>query len=243
MCWDTDDGRVYSAIVSLAQGRVLSFDHRPAVQPNATLDEWHEADAVLRRDDRIAAALAARGITDLDRVLFDTWTYGHALVPEKHRGRRLGWADVWYRAGPGGNPYAHPVSGLHPVVDLNRMKVLETGDTHRVEPPDTMGEYAPALVPGQQLRQGLRPLQIAQPDGVSFHLDGHALSWQRWSLRIGFNHREGLVLHQVGYEDRGRIRPVAHRLSFAEMVVPYRDRPPTITAGPRSTSGNGASAS
>ena len=42
-------------------------------------------------------------------------------------------------------------------------------------------------------------------------------------MRLGFNHREGLVLHSVGYEDGGRVRPIAHRLSFAEMVVPYRD--------------------
>jgi primary-amine oxidase len=42
-------------------------------------------------------------------------------------------------------------------------------------------------------------------------------------MRIGFNYREGLVLHCVGYEDQGRVRSVAHRMSFAEMVVPYRD--------------------
>ena len=45
-------------------------------------------------------------------------------------------------------------------------------------------------------------------------------------MRIGFNYREGLVLHDVGYEDDGRVRPIAHRLSFAEMVVPYRDPTP-----------------
>jgi len=45
---------------------------------------------MLRRDGRIIAALADRGITDLDRVLFDTWTYGHALVPQRHRKRRMG---------------------------------------------------------------------------------------------------------------------------------------------------------
>ena len=52
------------------------------------------------------------------------------------------------------------------------------------------------------------------------------LSWQNWQLRIGFNGREGLVLHTVGFSDGGRVRPVAHRLSFAEMVVPYRDATP-----------------
>ena len=32
---------------------------------------------------------------------------------------------------------------------------------------------------------------------------------------------EGLVLHTVGYEDGGRVRPVLYRASVSEMVVPY----------------------
>jgi primary-amine oxidase len=226
VCWNRSDGRVYAATVSLTGDKVTSFARRPGVQPNATLDEWHEADAMLRRDDRVIAALADRGITDLDLVLFDTWTYGHALVPQRHRKRRMGWVDVWRRGVAGGNPYAHPVNGLHPLVDLNEMTLLELGDTSRVEPPASMGEYEPRLVPGQRLRADVRPLVIGQPEGTSFTLDGNALRWQNWSLRIGFNYREGLVLHQVGYSDGGRIRPVAHRLSLAEMVVPYRDPTP-----------------
>ena len=34
------------------------------------------------------------------------------------------------------------------------------------------------------------------------------------------------MLHQVAFRDGERWRPVAHRLSFAEMVVPYRDASP-----------------
>ena len=34
------------------------------------------------------------------------------------------------------------------------------------------------------------------------------------------------MLHQVGFRDQERLRSVAHRLSFAEMVVPYRDASP-----------------
>src|SRR4029077_8932893 len=89
----------------------------------------------------------------------------------------------------------------------------------------TMGEYVPRLVPGQRLRDDVKPLQVVQPEGVSFALQGNHLAWQRWSMRLGFNPREGLVIHAVGYEDGGRVRPVAHRLSFAEMVVPYRCPP------------------
>ena len=89
-----------------------------------------------------------------------------------------------------------------------------------------MGEYAPELMPGLTLRDDVSRLEITQPDGLSFTLEGNELRWQKWSLRIGFNYREGLVLHQLGYEDGGRVRPIAHRLSFAEMVVPYRDPSP-----------------
>jgi primary-amine oxidase len=221
--WNRDDGCVYKARIALGDDRVVAWEHQPDGQPNMTVDEFHECDETLRRDPRVIAALAARGVTDMDRVLIDTWAYGAHLLPEAHRGGRLGWADVWYRSQEGSSPYANPVTGLHFIVDLNRMDLLEVEDTHRVEPPRTMGEYVPRLVPELRQREDVRPLEIVQPEGVSFTLDGNLLRWQKWSLRVGFNHREGMVLHTVGYDDDGRTRPVAHRLSFAEMVVPYRD--------------------
>ena len=106
------------------------------------------------------------------------------------------------------------------------MELLEIEDTFRVEKPDVMGEYLPEYVPGCPCARSLEPLEITQPEGASFVLDGNELRWQKWSMRVGFNYREGLVLHTVGYEDGGRVRPVAHRMSFAEMVVPYRDPSP-----------------
>jgi primary-amine oxidase len=226
ICWNRDDGQAYKARVALGDGAVTSWEHRPGEQPNMTVDEFHECDEALRRDPRVIAALAARGITDTDLVLIDTWAYGAHLLPEPYDDRRLGWADVWHRSQHGSSPYANPVSGLHFIVDLNRMELLEIEDTHRVDEPDTMGEYVPRLVPGLRLRDDVAPLEISQPEGASFTLDGNLLRWQKWSLRVGFNHREGMVLHTVGYDDGGRTRPVAHRLSFAEMVVPYRDPTP-----------------
>ena len=47
------------------------------------------------------------------------------------------------------------------------------------------------------------------------------MRWQKWSLRIGMDPLEGLVLWTVGYEDGGRVRPVVYRASVSEMVVPY----------------------
>ena len=48
---------------------------------------------------------------------------------------------------------------------------------------------------------------------------GRELSWQKWTFRVGFNAREGLVLHTVAYAGR----PILYRGSIAEMIVPYGD--------------------
>jgi primary-amine oxidase len=212
-------------VVSLTGDAATGWEHLPGQQPNMTVDEWHECDEMLRAHPALVEALARRGITDMSLVLTDMWAYGAALVPERYRGLRIGWSDVWYRGSPDGNPYAHHVTGLHPVVDLNRMALLEIEDSEdRGAQPEVRGEYLPELT-GLPLRE-VAPLEITQPSGAGFTLEGRLLSWQNWQLRLGFNYREGLVLYQVGFVEGGRLRPVAHRMSFAEMFVPYRDASP-----------------
>ena len=46
-------------------------------------------------------------------------------------------------------------------------------------------------------------------------------------MRIGFDAREGLTLHQVSFLDNGVRRPILYRASVAEMVVLYADPSPT----------------
>ena len=223
ICWNTEDGQAYRAMVSLPAGEITRWEHLPGIQPNMTVDEWHECDEMLRRHPAVIDALTRRGITDMSMVLTDVWAYGAALVPSRYAGLRLGWSDVWVRGSSDGNPYAHHITGLHPVVDLNRMELLELEDNGSAagDRPEVMGEYLPKLI-STPLRD-VSPLHVQQPDGVSFTLDGRLLRWQNWELRLGFNYREGLVLHAVGFRDAGRLRPIAHRMSFAEMIVPYRD--------------------
>lgn len=231
VCLDRARNATYRAVVSLSAQAVESFEHIPGVQANFTVDEFVECDQVLRAHPDVIAALARRGITDLDSVFMDTWTFGDAVAPPEFRDRRLGWSDTWRRDAPGANPYAHLISGLHCVIDLNSMEVLRVEDSgpfaEGVQPPQVMGEYLPRHIPDRisavSQRDPLKPLHITQPEGPSFSLDGHLLTWQNWSLRVGFNYREGMTLHAVTYRDGGRVRPVAHRMSFAEMVVPYRD--------------------
>src|SRR2546425_155254 len=115
------------------------------------------------------------------------------------------------------------------------MEVVDVEDHGVVPLPTHEGNYTAAAlgnprnvphVPGGP-RADLRKLEIIQPEGPSFELSGRELTWQKWRLRIGFTPREGLVLHTVGYEDGGRVRPILYRASLAEMVVPYGDPAPT----------------
>ena len=106
------------------------------------------------------------------------------------------------------------------------MELLRVEDT---PPPGARRSWASTSrhwCPACQQRTDIKPLEITQPDGVSFSLDGNELRWQNWTMRLGFTHREGLVIHRVGYQDGDELRPIANRLSFAEMVVPYRDPSP-----------------
>lgn len=69
--------------------------------------------------------------------------------------------------------------------------------------------------------QGLKPIVISQPEGVSFKVEGRSISWVNWNFHIGFNYREGIVLNNISFNDKGNERPLFWRLSLAEMVVPY----------------------
>ncbi|AHY48354.1 Cu2+-containing amine oxidase (plasmid) [Rubrobacter radiotolerans] len=217
---DTSDGSTYEAVVSLSHGEVTSWTHIPDVQPPVVLEEFDECEAACKASPEFREALRKRGVTDMDRVMVDPWSAGSYGDEE---GRRLSRALTWVYVEGDHNPYAHPVDNLVTVVDLNTMEVVRVEDYGVVPIPQESGSYEPN---GRQMRSDLKPLEITQPEGVSFEIDGHEVRWQKWSFRIGFTPREGLVLYTVGYRDKGRVRPVLYRASLSEMVVPYGDPRP-----------------
>ncbi len=226
VCLDRTDGKTYTGKVSLSNGTVSDWVFRDGEQANLTGEELELVDENLRNDPEVIAALERRGITDLELVAIEVWGYPGNLVPEEYRGRRIGFTDVWIRDSPDSNVYANPFSGLSFIVDLTTMELLEVRDVYSLERKKVMGEYRPEKVPGMQQRDDIKPLEITQPQGPSFTMDGNLLQWQNWSMRVGFNGREGMTLHEISYNDNGNVRPVAYRMSFAEMVVPYRDPGP-----------------
>ena len=73
-------------------------------------------------------------------------------------------------------------------------------------------EYVPELLPG--VRKDLKPLDVLQPEGPSFQVNGGLVEGRKWRFRFGFNPREGATLHDVHYDGRSLI----YRLAISEMV-------------------------
>ena len=220
---DRDARKTYEAVVSLTQARVSSWAHVPGVQPAIVLDEFFECEAAVRADPGWQAAMRRRGIMDFSLAMVDPWSAGNFGI-EDERGQRLSRTLTWVRRSPTDNGYARPVANLIATVDLDEMKVIAIEDHGVVPLPPEDANYSPDVAGS---RPDLRPLEIRQPGGPSFALEGHELSWQKWRMRLGFTPREGLVLHRVSYRDQGRDRPILHRAAVVDMVVPYGDPRPT----------------
>ena len=221
---DNTDGATYEAVASITEGKVTSWQHIPGVQPSIMLDEFFECEQAVKASPEFQAALRKRGITNFDLLMVDPWSAGNYHGTEEEKTQRLSRALSWVRSDPNDNGYAHPIEGLIAVVDLNKMEVIRVEDYGVVPLPPTLGNYTPEAV--GQVRSDLKPLEIAQPEGPSFTVNGHEVHWQKWHFRLGFTPREGVVFYTIGYEDQGRVRPIIYRAALAEMTVPYGDPSP-----------------
>nr|POE89137.1 copper methylamine oxidase [Quercus suber] len=210
------------------RGKVISSKVVPDVQPPMDAVEYAECEAVVKDFPPFREAMKRRGIEDMDLVMVDAWCVGYhsdADAPSHRLAKPLIFCRTESDC-PMENGYARPVDGIHVLVDMQNMVLIEFEDRKLVPlpPADPLRNYTPGETRGGVDRSDVKPLQIIQPEGPSFRVNGNFVQWQKWNFRVGFTPREGLIIYSVAYIDgsRGR-RPVAHRLSFVEMVVPYGD--------------------
>jgi len=224
--FDNAANTAYAVRVNITGNTVIDSIAAPAgSQPTLSMDEQVECEqAVLASEEFREALKRHHGLTDTSLVMVDIWSAGN-YGSEEESSRRLTRPLCFLRSDPTDNGYARPIEGIRPVVDLNLMKVIRVEEYGEWPLPPQPGNYANGRV--QDLRTDIKPLEIAQPLGPSFTLSGKQLNWQNWSMVVGFNAREGLTIHDVRYQDKGRNRPILFRGSLTEMVVPYGDPRPT----------------
>ncbi len=221
----TADGG-FAAFVDVTDNKVISIDRLPG---NAgapySFAELGVAVEVLKADADYLAALNKRGIAtateeELELIQIDPWPGGGnppADLPEGHRSVRC---ITFVRTDETDNGYARPVHGLIVDVDVTAGKIVSFEDHGVIAMPTEPGRFdTPNLGPA---RTDLKDLEITQPDGPSFEVDGYHVRWQGYEFGIGFDPVQGLVLHQLSLHGR----PVLYRASLSDMVVPYGDKDP-----------------
>ena len=212
-------------VVSVTSGDVRSWHVNAGMRPALLFGEAFQAILGVTEHPDWQAALRRRGIPEDAIVQIDPWPAGSFGVAHEE-GRRISRCIAYLRESDADNGYARPIEGLLAFFDNGAGEVLEVVDFGVVPLPPERGSYFPDEV--GPARTDIKPLEITQPDGPSYVVDGNHVRWGPWSFRVGFDPYEGLVLHTLAFHDGDgdRARSVLHRASVCEMVVPYGDPGP-----------------
>jgi primary-amine oxidase len=156
-----------------------------------------------------------------NKLTLTAWTIGY-----DHRfgsNVRLQQALMYYRPHEDDSQYSFPLD-FCPIFNADTQEIIHI-DIPEIRRPVSKAKpnnYHPASIEAEGgYRKDIKPINITQPDGVSFKVEGRVISWQNWNVHVGFNYKEGIVLNNITYNDKGTVRPIFYRLSLAEMVVPY----------------------
>ncbi|KAH0544410.1 hypothetical protein FGG08_001436 [Glutinoglossum americanum] len=215
--------RVYDGLVDLKEGKVIKWGSLEGVQPLITMEDLQVVEHVCRTDLKVIEQCRILGIPkeDMYKVYCDPWTIGY---DERFGSKvRLQQALMYYRPNVDDSQYTYPLD-FCPIFNADTQEIIHI-DIPPVRRP--LNKAAPnnyhvaSIEAGEGYRTDVKPINITQPEGVSFKMDGRTLEWQNWKVHIGFNYREGIVLNNITYNDKGTERPIFYRLSLAEMVVPY----------------------
>ena len=218
---DRQDGGTSEVTVDLAKSVVLDWVALADCHAAYLLEEYMYAIDVVKSDARWLAALEARGVDDVELTQHDPWPAGNFGAPGE-QGRRLVRVVAYVRHHEADSAYAHPIEGLVATVDVTTGEILEILDDAEVRAvPAECANYDELSVGA--FRTSLKPLDVTQPDGPGFVIDGSAIEWENWRLQASMHPLDALVLHAVGWDDGQKVRPILHRASLAEMVVPYGD--------------------
>lgn len=204
--------KTYEAIIDLKTKKVLSFTNIPGVTPGYFMGD-SIAGELLKKDERWMEALKKRDIHPDSIKITVVFAGDLGIGPFDHREMIC---FPYYKKLDN-----YPIDGLAAYVDNTDnkvLKVLDDGGKGFYKPED-IGYFDAKKA--KKLIAAKKPLKILQPEGKNFKVEGFQITSNEWSMRASIHNREGLVIHQVRYNDNGNWRPVIYRASMAEMYVPY----------------------
>jgi primary-amine oxidase len=215
------------AVVSVTGGIVesaIELDTAVTGELPVLEEEFAVVEEILATHPEWLKALEIRKL-DVSKVRVAPLSAGVFDYPEE-KGRRILRGLAFVQDFPEDSAWAHPVDGLVAYVDVTNKTVDSVLDFGVVPVPAEHGNYTDPELTGP-LRETQKPISITQPEGPSFTVTGgNHIEWEKWSLDVGFDAREGVILHNLAFNDGGKKRSIINRASIAEMVVPYGDPSP-----------------
>jgi len=217
---DFDRKKSYDVIVDLRTEQIATLTDLGGMGPGISDHDTELARAIVDAEPAVKAGLVRRGlkipgkVSDTVIIQFAPIGRDPRLQRDNSRLVRVLFASDQNSV----NEFSPFVDGVMAVVDLFSGRVVELidedGAPSRQVPHDIFrlggGRRQPAP------RASRRP-------GTGVAVERNAISWRQWSLRFGFNHREGLVLYQVAFSDAGRSRPILYRAAVADVITSYGD--------------------
>jgi primary-amine oxidase len=211
---------VFEAVVDLDARRLASWVERPGAQGMWLQGDFeHPVVETVLKDARVVEALKRRGVRDLHFVTCITLPPGNFGEP-RYEGRRIGVLSCRERSGFR-NTWARRIEGLVVVVDMHTREIVEVADDEAVPVQRGGSDFDPAAL--GPLREFAAPIEVRQPLGPGFTIDGHLVAWDRWRFHIRPDARVGTVLSTLVWRDGDDDRPVMYQGHLSEIFVPYMD--------------------
>ena len=213
----------FAVTIDLTARRLDAVQDLDPLQPGLTDYDLERARQILDSEPKIKDALVRHGLdipgatSKSVRELFLGVGEDPALSGETGRLVRVLFISDQDAIGN----FGPVLDSVMAVVDVHGGRVVQLYDVPGVPNRKVPHDIFDAQVRGTAAPA--KPLRPVQPQGANFVVDGNAIRWGNWRLRFGFNVREGLVLHQVRFDDDGRQRSILYRASVSEVVSRYGD--------------------
>ncbi|KAL1868419.1 hypothetical protein VTK73DRAFT_3713 [Phialemonium thermophilum] len=227
----TGPDQLFELIVDLDAGVVTSKKLLEGVHSHIDSAYMRLVENACLADPRVQVEIKTLNLPESATVVVEPWAYATDGRNDMSERTTMCWFYLRLVDNPDANYYAYPLDLCAEVSEklkVTRVYRLPTSagekihnkplqfDRKRIHSADA-SEYHPDLRSAP--RTTTKPYQIVQPEGQSFQTKGNFVTWEKWSMRVGFNYREGLTLHDVRYDGRS----LFYRIALAEMFVPYGD--------------------
>ncbi|KAI8189282.1 Copper amine oxidase 1 [Colletotrichum sp. SAR 10_75] len=220
---------LHEVMVDLNAATIMSKAPLPGKHSFIDTEFMAQVAAACLADSGIQQEIETLKLPEGATVVVEPWAYATDGMKDMKDRWTMAWFYMRLSDNPDANYYAYPldicaeVSNSLEVVKIYRLPSGEHDKIHEEKLEfdrrkiHSDSEYHPDFV--QERRTTTKPYHVSQPEGPSFSIDGNHISWEKWTMRVGFNYREGMTLHDVRFEGRS----LFYRLSLSEMFVPYGD--------------------